>query len=158
MTLRNKCHHKHILKKVQLKLKLVMIFNYYFTLLFLLHYFTLLDNILKIFVGKHRISSCIETYKVLGNVFKDSQFNQAPLLWMFCRKTLYSKIEKVHHKTLKFIYKSNDTYDNQLLESNTVSVHKKHLKYLMTEYIKVYHNSTLNLSGPISCIKTYFIV
>ena len=91
----------------------------------------------------------IEKAKILGNAFKDSQFNYAPLLWMFCRKTLYSKIEKIHHKTLKVIYESNDTYDNLLLQSNTVSVHKRHLKFLMTEYIKAYRNSTLNLCGPI---------
>ena len=43
----------------------------------------------------------IEKAKMLGNAFIDSQFNYAPLLWMFCRKTLYSKIEKIHHRTLK---------------------------------------------------------
>ena len=51
----------------------------------------------------------IEKTKILGNAFICSQFNYAPLLWMFCRKTLYSKIEKIHHKPLKVIYKSNDT-------------------------------------------------
>ena len=75
----------------------------------------------------------IEKAKILGNAFIDSQFNYAPLLWMFCRKTLYSKIEKVHHKDLKVIYESNDTYDNLLLQSNTVSVHQRHLRFLMTE-------------------------
>ena len=65
----------------------------------------------------------IEKAKMLGNAFIDSQFNYAPLLWMFCRKTLYSKIEKMHHRTLKVIYQSNDTYENLLLQSNTVSVH-----------------------------------
>ena len=45
----------------------------------------------------------IEKAKILGNVFIGSQFNYAPLLWMFCRKTLYSKIEKIHHKTLKVL-------------------------------------------------------
>ena len=71
---------------------------------------------------------------MLGNAFIDSQFNYAPLLWMFCRKTLYSKIEKIHHKTLKVIYESNDTYDNLLLLSNTVSVQQRHLRFLMAEY------------------------
>ena len=33
----------------------------------------------------------------LGNTFINSQFNYAPLIWMFCRKTLYHKIEKNHH-------------------------------------------------------------
>ena len=42
---------------------------------------------------------------------------------MFYRKTVYSQIEKIHQKTLKVIYKSNDTDDNLLLQSNTVSVH-----------------------------------
>ena len=50
----------------------------------------------------------IEKDKILGNAFIDSQFNYAPLQWIFCRKTLYSKIEKIHHKTLKVIYESND--------------------------------------------------
>ena len=54
-------------------------------------------------------------FKMLGNAFIDSHFNYAPLLWMFCRKTFYSKIENIHHKTLKVIYESNDTYENLLL-------------------------------------------
>ena len=32
---------------------------------------------------------------LLGNAFINSQFNYAPLIWMFCRKTLYHKIEKI---------------------------------------------------------------
>ena len=67
---------------------------------------------------------------MLGNAFIDSQFNYAPLLWMF-RRTLYSKIKKIHHKTLKGIYESNDTYENLLLQSNTVSVHQRHVRFLM---------------------------
>ena len=70
--------------------------------------------------------------------------------------SLFKKRENL--KTLKVIYESNDTYDNLLLQSNTVSVHKRHLKFLMTEYIKAYRNSTLNLCGPISRIETCFIV
>ena len=78
----------------------------------------------------------IEKAKILGNTFMDIHFNYAPVLWMFCRKTLYSNIEKIHHKTLKVIYESNDTYDNLLLQSNTVSVHQRHLRFLMTEIYK----------------------
>ena len=77
---------------------------------------------------------------MLGSAFIDSQFNYVPLLWMFRRKTPYSKIEKIHQKTSKVIYESNDTYDNLLLQSNTVSVHRRHLRFLMTEYIKAYRN------------------
>ena len=70
---------------------------------------------------------------MLGNAFIDCQFNYAPLLCMFCWKTLYSKIEKILHKTLKVIYESNGTYENLLLQSNTVSLHQRHLIFLMIE-------------------------
>ena len=79
----------------------------------------------------------IEKAQILGNPFIDNHVNYAPLLWMCCRKTLYSKIEKIHCKTLKVIYESNDTYDNLLLQSNTVSVHQRHLRFLMTEIYKI---------------------
>ena len=42
--------------------------------------------------------------KILDNGLLDSQFNYAPLIWMFCGKTFYSEIEKIHHMTLKAIY------------------------------------------------------
>ena len=57
--------------------------------------------------------------------FIDWQFNYALLLWLFYRKIICSKIEKIHRKTLKVIYESNDTYYNLLLQSNSVSVHQR---------------------------------
>ena len=69
----------------------------------------------------------IEKARILGNVFIDSQFNYAPLIWMFCTKTLYSKIEKIHHRALKLVYGIDDSYKNLLLSSNSVSIHQRHL-------------------------------
>ena len=77
----------------------------------------------------------IEKAKILGSTFIDSQFNYAPLIWMFCRKTFYSKIEKIHHRTLKVVHGIDDSY-NLLLKSNSVSVHQRHLQLLVTEIIK----------------------
>ena len=48
------------------------------------------------------------------------QFNYAPLIWMFCRKRLYLKMQKIHHKTMKVISQSNKTYE-QLLELSETS-------------------------------------
>ena len=78
----------------------------------------------------------VEKAKKLGNAFIDSQFNYAPLVWMFCRKTSYSKIEKMHHKTLNVIYGIDDSYNNLLLRSEYVSVHEKLLRFLVTEIFK----------------------
>ena len=79
-------------------------------------------------------SLTIEKDKILGNGFIDSQFNYTPLLWMFFRKTLYSEIDKIHHKTSKLIYESGDTYDNLLVQGNTVSVLERHLSFFITVY------------------------
>ena len=42
----------------------------------------------------------VKNDKLVGNAFIDSQFNYAPLMRMFCQKTLYLKMEKIHHKWL----------------------------------------------------------
>ena len=55
---------------------------------------------------------------------------------MFCRKTLYHKIEKIHHGTLKVIYKSEESYENLLLENSSVSVHQRYLRFLVSEIYK----------------------
>ena len=53
---------------------------------------------------------------------------------MFCRK-LY-KIEKNHHRTLRAIYQYEEFYESFLLKSSSVSVHQKHLHFLVTEIYK----------------------
>ena len=55
---------------------------------------------------------------------------------MFCKKTFYSKIEKNLHKTLKVIYGIDDSYNNFLLSSNSVSNYQRHLRFLVTEIFK----------------------
>ena len=37
---------------------------------------------------------------MFGNAFIDCQFNYAPLIWMFFKKELRLKVQKIHHKTL----------------------------------------------------------
>ena len=64
----------------------------------------------------------LEKAKMLGNAFIDSQFNYASLIWMLCRKRLYLKMQKIHHKTLKVIYQSDKTYDELLELIETVSI------------------------------------
>ena len=69
----------------------------------------------------------LDKAKLLSNAFIDSQCNYAPLIWMFCHKTTYLKMQKIHHKTLKVIYQSDASYDDLLQLSNSVSLHQRHL-------------------------------
>ena len=74
---------------------------------------------------------------MLSNAFTDSQLNYAPLIWIFCRETFYSKIEKIHHRTLKVIHGIDDSCNNLLLRSNSVSIHQMHLRFLVTEISQI---------------------
>ena len=52
---------------------------------------------------------------------------------MFCHKTTYLKMQKIHHKTLKVIYQSEASYDDLLQLSNNVPLHQQQLRLLLTE-------------------------
>ena len=116
MIIGDKSHHKHILKinsiKVEASDDVLLLGILIEKLTFKKH----IENLCQKAQYKlHTLSRIrkfltIEKVKILENAFIDSQFNYAPLLWMFCRKTLYSKMEKIHHKILNVIYQSNDTY------------------------------------------------
>ena len=74
----------------------------------------------------------LEKAKMLGNAFIGSQFNYAPLKWMFCRKGLY----QIHHKTLTVIYQSNKTYEELLELSENIGIHQRDLRFLIAEAYK----------------------
>ena len=57
---------------------------------------------------------------------------------MFCRKTLYYEIGKIHHRTLKVVFGIDDSYNNLLLSSNSKGLmcHPRHFRFLVTEIFK----------------------
>ena len=125
MILEDKSHHKHVLKINSIKVEVSDdVFLLGTTIDKELTFKQHIENLCRKAEYKLHVLRCLRKFltiqkaKVLGNAFIDSQFNYALLLWMFCRKTLYSTIEKIQIKTLKVIYESNDTYDNLLLRSN----------------------------------------
>ena len=51
-------------------------------------------------------------------------------------------MQKILHKSLKVIYQSGASYDDLLQLSNSVSLHQRHLRFLLTEIYK--RTGTLN--------------
>ena len=78
----------------------------------------------------------LDKAKLLSNAFIDSHCNYALLAWMFSYKTTYLKMQKINHKILEVIYQSNAFYDDLLQLSNSVSLHQRHLRFLLTEIYK----------------------
>ena len=79
----------------------------------------------------------LDKAKLLSNAFIDSHCNYALLAWMFSYKTTYLKMQKINHKILEVIYQSNAFYDDLLQLSNSVSLHQRHLRFLLRKYTKV---------------------
>ena len=63
----------------------------------------------------------LEKTKLLYNAFINSQFNYASVIWMFCRKKDYLKIEKIQYKALKIIYNSSESYEELLTRRKALS-------------------------------------
>ena len=72
----------------------------------------------------------VDKVRLLANAFIDSQFNYAPLIWMFAGKTLISKTPQV-------VYNDFNKSCDELLELNKdLSILQRHLRYLATDVFK----------------------
>ena len=49
----------------------------------------------------------VEKAKLLANAFINSEFNYAPLIWMFANKCSIDKILKIHKRTLQIVEMMN---------------------------------------------------
>ena len=90
-----------------------------------------------------RISKLLskDKLKLIMKTFIESQFNYCPLLWMFHNRTLNNKINKLHERALRIVYKDDDLTFQQLLEKdNSLTIHEKNLQKLAIEMYKVKHN------------------
>ena len=70
----------------------------------------------------------VEKLKLLANVFINSQFSYASLIWMFANKCSIDKILKIQKRTLQIVHGVYDeSYENLLNRSGDISLHQKHL-------------------------------
>ena len=77
--------------------------------------------------------------------FIASQFSYCPLVWMFHSRTLNNRINKIHERALRLVYKNETflSFDDLLKRDRSVSIHQKNLQILATEIYK-----TKNDLGP----------
>ena len=78
-----------------------------------------------------------EKARILANAFINSQFNYAPLIWMFASKTAITKILKIHYRKLQVVYSVYHKSSEELLQINKdISIHQKHLRFFVLEVYK----------------------
>ena len=62
--------------------------------------------------------------KQLMKTFIESQFNYCPLLWMFHSRTLNNKINKLHERALRIVYRNDDLTFQELLDKDgAITIH-----------------------------------
>ena len=80
------------------------------------------------------------------NAFLNSQFSYCPLIWMCHNRMTNRKINRLHERCLRIIYKDKQSSFKMLLEKDSfVSTHDRSIQCLATEMYKVSNG----LSSPI---------
>ena len=91
--------------------------------------------------------------RVLMKAFIDTQFAYCPLIWIHHSRTLNNKINRLHERALRIVYRDSNISFSQLLDmDNSASVHHRNLQKLATEMFKIKHN----LSPK--CMHTIFVL
>ena len=81
---------------------------------------------------------CKDKLKLIMRAFIESQFNYCPLIWMFHNRVINNKINKLHERALRVVYKNDQLTFQQLLEQdNSVTIHDRNLRRLAIEMYKV---------------------
>ena len=86
-----------------------------------------------------RVSTFMDPGKLrlLMNSFINAQSSYFHLIWMFYDRYLNVKVNKIHERALRIVYRNIHTdYEALLKLDNAVSVHQCNLQYLMTEIYK----------------------
>ena len=88
----------------------------------------------------------LQPRKTIMNTFILSQFGYCPLIWTCHSRSLNSRKNRIHERTLKIIYNDNISSFDQLLEiSGSVAIHVRNLQRLVTEIYKALNT----LSSPL---------
>ena len=90
-----------------------------------------------------RIANFMSTDKLrmIMKAFIESQFGYCPLVWMFHSRALNNKINKLHERALKLVYKDPLLSFQELLDKdNSVRIHHRNLQKLATEMYKLNNN------------------
>ena len=78
-----------------------------------------------------RIAKYLDTnkLKIIMKTFIESQFNYCPLTWMFHSRKLNNRINKLHERALKIVYKNPSlNFQDLLALGKSFCIHHRNLK------------------------------
>ena len=79
--------------------------------------------------------------RIIMKSFIESQFGYCPLIWMFHNRTLNNRINRIHERALRLVYKDNtSTFSELLSKDGSFCIHHRNLQKLVVEMYKVKNN------------------
>ena len=87
-----------------------------------------------------RIASCmtLDQRRLILNSYITSHFSYCPIVWMFHSKNLNERINHIHERALRIVYKDfNSSFQELLIKDNSSNIHHRNLQKLVTQIFKV---------------------
>ena len=80
----------------------------------------------------------INKARMIMKAFVSSQFSYCPLVWMNHSRILNSRINRLHERSLRIVYKDKKSNFQELLNKDkSVTIHHRNIQYLAIELYKV---------------------
>ena len=78
---------------------------------------------------------------IILKTFIESQFSYCPLVWMFCSRTMNTKINRIHDRALRLVYQDyTSSFEELLTEDKSLCFHHRNIHQVAIEMFKVKHN------------------
>ena len=108
------------------------------------HVFTLCKKAGRKLSALSRIANYIsfQNIKILLKAFAKSQFGYCPLTWMFHNRKANPKINHIHERTLRIVYKDNiSSFEELLKKDKYFCTHHRNIQSLEIELFKNLSNN-----------------
>ena len=92
----------------------------------------------------------VDKKRMIMKAFIESQFGYCPLVWMFHSRSLNNKINRKHERALIITYNDkSSSFQNMLEKDNSVTIHHRNIKILVTETYKLLQGLSPPLTNEI---------
>ena len=92
--------------------------------------------------------------RILMNAFFKAQFNYCPIIWMFHSRSLINKINRLHERCLRIIYKDrHSNFEKLRNKDNSVSIHYNNIHGLAIELYKIANDMSPKIMSKVFKLK-----
>ena len=93
--------------------------------------------------------------RIILKTFIESQFGYCPLIWIFHSRRVNNKINHLHERSLRIVYKDNySSYVDLLAKDKSFTIHQRNIQSLAIELFKVKWNLSNVIMYNISKTRT----